>query len=829
MSLELKTVMGQMNIVGGRWVSEAPNALAVREPSSQPRGGLATHRPSLGKGDLFVVVEVRGDHEPSEKDRLSRSLAETIRNTYYQSSGGTTASLRRALLAANHRLLAEHSLSPASAGHSPRKGEGEESDRLSGRGALLGGVTAVVVHGEDVFIASVGPAVTYTINRGLATQLPETSPWLDMADPQATGAPALGRRAVVDAQLFHVSVEPGDMLVLGDSRLAARTSPDEVERAVAYQGVEGALTNLGKLTGGHDCTALVVEIQAKSAPGGAQVRTSLLRGREKAAVPDHTALHARESVSVEAVSREPTTMSGAVSQPTVSQSQVGDRDMARLDGIGNATHRNKGGIRHKRLGELADVATGTYTPGAGTGTYTPGAGRLGGRAVPVGRWLRAVGKALLALLMVIWTGLRTLISRVLPGQQQEAPARRETVAGQARRVGAPQIPQRLLRTIAVAILMVVLLAVGLTYWQQGLARENEFNSLIEQAQASYQQALGADDATARDLLTQAESLLTQADAIKPGEPAISELRVSIAEQQDKIDRVERLYWVGQLRSYDDPGTQLKRVIVNGLYVYVLDAGTDQVYRYQLDEVNDALEPDENDPVLVRRGQQVETSVVGEMIDMVWMPAGGERQTSDLLILESGGLLEYNPSWGLTAAPIANKDAWALPVAVGSFFGNFYILDPQAGQILRYMPSAQGYTDPAQYYLSDQVTVDLNGAVDMAIDGFIYVLYADGTIRKFEAGVPVEFQVTEIDKPFSRPAAIYAAPDDVAKYLYVADAGNHRVVQLNKDGRFVRQFKPRDEDTVNFGTLRSIFVDELTGKLYLLNDHALYIANITPLQ
>ncbi len=64
---------------------------------------------------------------------------------------------------------------------------------------------------------------------------------------------------------------------------------------------------------------------------------------------------------------------------------------------------------------------------------------------------------------------------------------------------------------------------------------------------------------------------------------------------------------------------------------------------------------------------------------------------------------------------------------------------------------------------------------------------------------------------------------------MADAGNQRVVQLNKDGRFVRQFKPRDEEEIDFSTLRSVFVDELTGKLYLLNDHALYIANITPLQ
>jgi hypothetical protein len=88
----------------------------------------------------------------------------------------------------------------------------------------------------------------------MVTQFPGTSPWLDMADPQATGAPALGRRAGLDVQLFHVLVEPGDILVLGDSRFAGNTSPGKVEEAVAYQGVEGALTNLGKLSGGHDCS-----------------------------------------------------------------------------------------------------------------------------------------------------------------------------------------------------------------------------------------------------------------------------------------------------------------------------------------------------------------------------------------------------------------------------------------------------------------------------------------------------------------------------------------------------------------------------------------------
>jgi hypothetical protein len=589
------------------------------------------------------------------------------------------------------------------------------------------------------------------------------------------------------------------MLVLGDSRFAARASPDLVEEAVAYQGVDGALTNLGELFGGYDCTALVVEIQAKKAA------TKIGKVTPPGRSPRPSGGVSEEPAFREAVSKEP---ASADATPRATVSQVGGGGAAALADVGRTLRRNVGSFRRTDFDQPRPSSR---------------------RGIPVGRWLGAIGKGLLALLMVLWTGLRTLISRMLPGRERVAPARRPAGTGQARRGRASRLPQRILRTVALVIPIVVLLAVGLTYWQRGIARESEFNRLVEQAQLAYQQSLNADDAAARDLLSQAEASLTQAEASKPDEPTIGELRESIAGQQDKINRIERLYWVGQLRTYDDPATNLQRVIVNGLDVYVLDMGTDQVYHHRLDEVNDALEPDEGDPILVQRGQQVEAAVVGEMIDMVWMPAGGERQTSDLLILESGGLLEYNPSWGLTTVPIANKDAWALPVAVGSYFGNFYLLDPQVGQILRYLSSAEGYTNPAQYYFSDAVEVDLTGAVDMAIDGFIYALYADGAIRKFEGGMPLEFQITEIDNPLNRPTAIYTAPDDVAQYIYIADAGNRRVVQLNKDGRFIRQFKPRDEESVDFNTLQSVFVDELTGKLYLLTDHSLYIANITPLE
>jgi hypothetical protein len=602
-----------------------------------------------------------------------------------------------------------------------------------------------------------------------------------MADPQATGASALGRRAGLDVQLFHVLVEPGDMLVLGDSRFAAHTSSGKVEEAVAYQGVEGALTNLGKLTGGHDCTALVAEIQSESKVA--------LRDQEPPVVPGRASRPSdTEPIADEALSQEP--------------------DIVRSDAAPQVTMARVGGGVAALMGDV----------GRGIGQ------------LPVRRWLVGLVQSIAAFLLVIWTGLRTLVSRVLPNKDGGGSTRQyATAAAQAHPVRTSSLPQGALRTVALLIPVVVALIVGLTYWQKGVARENEFNDLVGRAQLTYQQALGADDAAARDLLAQSEALLTQAEAIKLGEASIGELRGAIAEHQDQIDQVERLYWVGELQTYDEPGTEPRRVVVNGLHVYVLDNGADLVYHHQLDEANDALEPAEGDPVLVRRGEQVEAAVAGEMIDLAWMPAGGSRQTSDLLILESGGLLEFNPSWGLVPVPIADKEAWALPTAVGSYFGNFYVLDPQAGQIFRYVPNVEDYNLPAEPYFPDDVAVDLSGAVDLAIDGFIYVLYADGSIRKFQGGVPVEFQVTEMDKPLGRSTAIFAAPDDVAQYIYVADAGNKRVVQLNKDGRFIRQFKPRDEESVDFNTMRSLFVDELGGKLYLLNDQSLYVANITPLE
>ena len=114
---------------------------------------------------------------------------------------------------------------------------------------------------------------------------------------------------------------------------------------------------------------------------------------------------------------------------------------------------------------------------------------------------------------------------------------------------------------------------------------------------------------------------------------------------------------------------------------------------------------------------------------------------------------------------------------------------------------------------------------MTIDGAIFVLFSDGRINKYLGGQPADFALTGLDVPLNNPVAIYTAPDEEVQYLYVADAGNHRIVQLEKDGTFVRQFQPRAGEAVSFASLQDIYVDEIGGRLFVLDSNNLYLGKM----
>ncbi|MBF8268260.1 MAG: hypothetical protein HW388_1768, partial [Dehalococcoidia bacterium] len=148
-------------------------------------------------------------------------------------------------------------------------------------------------------------------------------------------------------------------------------------------------------------------------------------------------------------------------------------------------------------------------------------------------------------------------------------------------------------------------------------------------------------------------------------------------------------------------------------------------------------------------------------------------------------------------------------------GNLYVLDSMGSQVWRYVPTDQGYDSERKGVLGG---VDLRDAVDVALDGDIYVLQRGGGIIKFSGGLPRVLSQDGIDRPLSNPVAIATAPG--TRYVYVVDRGNQRIVLYNKDGLFKGQLV-----APSIGPAYDVYPDEAAGLLYILNDTGLYVASL----
>jgi len=811
MTTDITTIVGQFSIVNGIWHNDADNQVAVREPKSAEVMG-------AGKGDLFVLTEVHG--QGVDLQALEQQLVEIFRDTYYMARGAITASLRRAMQVTGSLLY-------------------DRNYAVGAEKRVVGSLVAVVVDGEDVFVAQIGSTACFTVLGDHVRRYPTHSTWLDEAatptadDPE----PLLGTNLLVNPKLHHLRISPDDVLVLADSGLAGQLPLEDVTRSVNGSDVKAAVKNLGGAAKSRDCSALII----------AAVETTQVKkaAPSKQAVPaGGTKMYPELSPAVEPP-RGPGRIwqwlnpwAGPVKKQSVSPEYLRSAktgDLPRAE-VGPSSRQWGQTVTEDALLDeeefprettpkhgqvMASVAAGTpfqarLQPGAGNRSFNP---------IQIFGWLGtlvgAIGTGLLVIVAFLGRGVKLILSPFLPKDDDDHYHRQAGM--QANRERSSAIPWKLLLSLAIAIPLLVAAVVGVSYLQKGRVLEAEYTDLLTTAQTKFAQSQEVDQAAAMGLLAEVRTLLTQAEQIKPEQPEIAELRGQIAEYTDKLGNVQRLYLLSPLRQYTDADTRLGQIVVQGVDVYVLDAGQNAIYHHQMDDSGEALLADDETFMMVSQGQTVDDITVNNIQGMTWMPVGGSRQTSDLVILNSGGLLEYHPNWGVAGSILASQDALVSPVAVSSFFGNFYVLDPAGNQLLRYLPTSDGYSAlPESYFPADQ-TVDLSGAVDIAIDGAVYLLYRDGRIIKYLSGQPVDFSVTGLDQPFNNPVAIHTAPNEEVQFIYVADAGNQRIVQLNKDGSFVRQFKPRQGEAVSFASLQDIYVDEISGRLYVLDSNTLYVA------
>jgi hypothetical protein len=354
--------------------------------------------------------------------------------------------------------------------------------------------------------------------------------------------------------------------------------------------------------------------------------------------------------------------------------------------------------------------------------------------------------------------------------------------------------------LAIVILILVILATLIAWFRYG--PDLRRGQVLSQAQAHMLAAQQAthpelarphweailtltadyDDPEARALRTMAQDALDQMDGVIRVAPTL------LADVGDRVSRNRLVAWEQSVAVLEGQG-QVRRVLMGG-----------------------------GSEVLSLPGSPV-------LIDIARSQPGPGQPSSALLILGAGGLLwAYDSRWSearpmaLSAVPGGHD-----PVAMATYGGRLYLLDPAGGQIWRYLPENGEFAkEPEPYFLE---TPSLSGARDMALNYSIYVLFEDGAVARYEEGKAAPFAVSGIPAPEARFVALAVDPNVENGPVYLADEASDRIVVLRDTGVFCAQLRPSGDE---FRGLQALTVSEAGDALFVLAGGRIYRVTIPPL-
>lgn len=165
----------------------------------------------------------------------------------------------------------------------------------------------------------------------------------------------------------------------------------------------------------------------------------------------------------------------------------------------------------------------------------------------------------------------------------------------------------------------------------------------------------------------------------------------------------------------------------------------------------------------------------------------------------------------------DADGWKNIKVARGFGSNLYLLDSATdSQIWKYLGLDDGLSGKRSYLVGE--TFDLSEAVDMVIDGSVWVLFSDGSIVKYTQGKKDAFQVIGLDQPFGEAVKIFTSPE--VEHLYVVDRANTRVVVLDKSGEYVAQYQ-----WSGIAGSKDFVVSETLGKIFFLTGEKVFTIDL----
>lgn len=148
------------------------------------------------------------------------------------------------------------------------------------------------------------------------------------------------------------------------------------------------------------------------------------------------------------------------------------------------------------------------------------------------------------------------------------------------------------------------------------------------------------------------------------------------------------------------------------------------------------------------------------------------------------------------------------VAATSFLNNLYFLVPSEG-IYKYVPVVGGFGGGENWLKEEEPASVLAGAVDLAVDGDLWVVTKEGGISKFSAGQKQEFALKDQGLVLKEVVAMFTS--ESLPNLYLADRGAGAVAVAGKDGQAWQRYLSEE-----WKDLRSLWVPADGKTIYVLS-------------
>lgn len=378
-----------------------------------------------------------------------------------------------------------------------------------------------------------------------------------------------------------------------------------------------------------------------------------------------------------------------------------------------------------------------------------------------------------------------------------------------------------LKALALALPVLMLVLTGARYYQTINAKQAQYETLLAQADAIVKQAeVNPDRALALAQLQDAKTVLRQAAELQ-NTPKAQALLYRIQDQQNELEGVILFRFLPTI-AQASAGSQFARLAATDQDVFLLDR-QNTIWHYVINDVSGESKPADGGAVMLKPGAEIGAQPVTRVQALTLATRSQDKAL--LIAVAAKNFLAYDleaRQW--SAYDIEDGDKWGDLRAVESFNGNIYLLDAQNNQIFKYAATAAGYSPQAAPYFPANAQVNLSKAVDMAIDGDVWVLNDNGVIQRFRSGVSVPFTLEPLAIPLKNPTALHVRAGSDS--IYLADAGNRRIVEFDKNGKFVRQFQAAAAKSDVMAQLQDLTVNELKRKIYFVNPAAAYFANLT---